>query len=86
MEKVTCPQCGSSKIKVNKIFLYILIAALIISFIPIIGWIAAPIMLIVAFVGWWIKRSKKIQTMKCAECKKPFQISVDDYKQVYLKQ
>lgn len=73
-EVISCPKCRSNKVRVNPFLKYILIAAVLFIWIPVLGWITGPFLLIVALAAWIVKKYKKIQTMKCQECKHPFTV------------
>jgi transcription elongation factor Elf1 len=83
-EEICCPKCGSNKVKVNPFLKYTLIAAVILIWIPLLGWIVGPMLLIIALAAWIIKKVKKIQTMKCKDCKQQFTVDHGIYKQVGL--
>lgn len=80
-EIVTCPNCGSNKVKENPIIKYTLIGAIVLLLIPVVGWISSPLLLVTALATWLVKKQKKIEPMKCRDCKRPFQISVDKHKE-----
>lgn len=77
---ICCPNCGSNKVKRNRILTMFVIVALGILIIPIIGWILSPFFLILALSGWIVKKAKDIELMKCTPCKHQFQVSPEVYK------
>ncbi|WLR53539.1 hypothetical protein LC048_13505 [Mesobacillus subterraneus] len=77
---INCPKCGSNKVKENLIIKKVLIAAaLIFFFIPVIGWIAGPIMALTAWSGNRAAKKKGIKPMKCDDCKNVFQVDEDKF-------
>jgi transcription elongation factor Elf1 len=85
MKSVECPKCGSSKVGVNPFLKILLISAVLLAWIPILGWVVSPLLLIIGLAFWLVKKVKKIQTMKCKECKHQFTIDQGvymEYKQV----
>ncbi|MGM0807620.1 MAG: hypothetical protein ACQET8_23215 [Bacillota bacterium] len=77
-----CPKCSSRKVIKNPFLRYLLIATFLIALIPIIGWITAPFMLAVAISVVIVKKYKKIELMKCLDCKNQFQVSKEEYKAI----
>jgi hypothetical protein len=82
MNQVYCTHCGSNKVKDNPIVRNILIASLLLLFIPVVGWITAPFVAAIAGSAKYNMKKKQIRPMKCLECKKSFQIKPDNLKAV----
>jgi uncharacterized membrane protein len=78
---MTCSHCGSTDVKENHFIKFILIAAFLLIWIPVLGWFVGPMLLIIALAAWMVKKYKKIQTMKCKSCKKPFTVDNVVYKE-----
>lgn len=78
---ITCTKCGSNKVTENKIIRNIFIGALLLCFIPIVGWIAVPFVFATGIAGLIIKKAKKIELMKCMECKQALQAGKGKYEE-----
>ena len=84
---ITCKSCGSNKITLVGNIYYIIASASFLSiffllWLPIIGWIAIPIVLIISIVSLIIGFASKKSRVKCAACNNCFNISKVNYKKL----
>lgn len=76
-EIIKCPNCGSNKVQVLPWKTAIFATAGCFAWIPVIGWIVSPILLLIWFISLFITGKK---SMRCQECKHNFKVKKSTYK------
>jgi hypothetical protein len=72
---VKCPQCEGNRVIKNDFTALLFLGALLVGWIPIIGWIAAVIFVVLGIVNL----TKKGKRFTCQECKRGFRVSKEKY-------
>lgn len=75
---IVCERCESKAVSKLPVVAVMLITASIMVWIPILGWIAAPIALLCAFVLMLSPKAKRM--FKCHNCDHTFKVSNKVYK------
>ena len=78
---VKCTQCESNRVQVFPLVLAIFVSAGVLIWIPIIGWIGAPILFLLG-IGLMFMKGKMF---KCNECKHTFMVDKSTYKEYKQK-
>jgi len=74
---MNCPNCQSNKIKVViRAWAIVFWTGALISWIPIIGWLFGPLLMISSPFVYLMERGKR--TVQCNECKTRFYIAKDE--------
>jgi len=77
---MNCPNCESKKIKPHvRLWLIWIVAASIIALVPVLGWIAAPLMLLTTPIVYLAERKKR--AVQCNECKHRFLVSKQEFRE-----
>ncbi|WP_077623800.1 hypothetical protein [Sediminibacillus massiliensis] len=76
---IHCPKCGENKVSMMPIALIIFLSGGCFVWIPILGWIVAPILFLIAIIMWVIPTGKVF--MRCESCKHGFSVPKSEYKQ-----
>lgn len=76
---ITCPKCGGNKMSPVPLWLVFLISGSCLLWIPIVGWVLAPIFLIAAAVMPLLPKGGIF--IRCNDCKHTFPVKKDKYKE-----
>ena len=74
---MTCNKCGSEKLRGFSLATIFFLGFLISIWIPILGWMLAPILLIGGFVALFIPK----RFIRCQECKNMMTVNKSTYKE-----
>ena len=74
-EIVTCPQCGENKVQKNDMTPILFLVAIIIIWIPVVGWALGSLCIVYGVIGLM----KKGVRFTCQECKQSFRVSKEKY-------
>lgn len=73
-----CPNCQSNKVKISiRLWAILFWTGALISWVPIIGWIFGPLLMIVAPFVYFTERGKR--AVQCNECKTRFMVDRKDF-------
>ncbi|WP_370225243.1 hypothetical protein [Cytobacillus sp.] len=78
-EVIHCKKCGSNRITRVPVILILFLSGSCFLWIPIIGWIAAPILFLLALLMAFLPSGKRI--VKCEDCKHSFPVDNKVYKE-----
>lgn len=76
---IHCEKCGSNKVTKLPMFLILFASAGCMVWIPVIGWILAPLLFLAAIV--WAVLPKGKVLMRCEECKHVTAVEKPKYKE-----
>lgn len=77
-EIIKCEKCGSNNIKPMPLILGLFISAGCVMWIPILGWLLAPLLLAGMIAVMLIQL--KVRLIQCQDCKHTFNVTAKKYK------
>lgn len=78
-EIIKCKKCGSNRITGIPVIAILFLSAGCFVWIPVIGWIGAPILLLAAIVLMVLPTGKRF--VRCEDCKHSFDVDKSKYKE-----
>lgn len=74
-----CENCQSNKIKPSfRVWIVLLITAGCLVWIPILGWVGAPLLLLLVFPVYMAERGKR--AVQCNECSNRFMVPKQEFR------